>query len=552
MKKLVVLLLLALIEVSTAQPQKNFCLAVSVGRGDKEPPLFEGVVDSLANALIEIGAVSELKKLAQPKFHDFALAVEEISNSASRSDLLYILFLLHGSAYSWELKTPLYGVRVTEKRWSDGREDSLKIRANVFPHDSYSLQDVSLGMNEQLVQIVDLEKVGEDSIEVKGRKFHFEFKYYNAHAVELITQCQNLDVGGKCAITARFYYLDGDSDHDGVISNRHAYVYKYKTGMSAPFFTDELLAVSDSVFCNKPWGANQQVDNDPDKLPDQIFCVMTEDGPRLACDLNNPDSVWVEGYQTDLIDIDNDGFFDHGDINQDGDMVDFIEFPSAVRFADRVVDFREVIPILSTFPGKVIFLNGACYGGKHISLLPPGMIGYSFCGKHFTARYDDLSAVARNIVKDKPSTLLDLFNRQRGWLNDNGDAVVTARPWTGAEGEDGYISSQIGLIPPKTPVIFPAKPLPEVFTVHQNYPNPFNSTTTIKYSLPQAETVQLTIYNILGQKVKDLVNVKQPAGSYNIVWDATDRNGMTVPTGVYFYRIEASDFVRTKTMTLMK
>ncbi len=93
---------------------------------------------------------------------------------------------------------------------------------------------------------------------------------------------------------------------------------------------------------------------------------------------------------------------------------------------------------------------------------------------------------------------------------------------------------------------------PLTFELAQNYPNPFNPTTTIKYSLPQAETVQLTIYNMLGQKVKDLVNVKQQAGSYNIVWDATDRNGVTVPTGVYFYRIEAGSFVKVQKMILLK
>ncbi len=85
-----------------------------------------------------------------------------------------------------------------------------------------------------------------------------------------------------------------------------------------------------------------------------------------------------------------------------------------------------------------------------------------------------------------------------------------------------------------------------------NYPNPFNPTTTIKYSLPQAETVTLTIYNMLGQKVRDLVNLKQQAGNYSIVWDATDQNRITVPTGVYFYRIEAGSFAKTNKMTLMK
>jgi hypothetical protein len=94
--------------------------------------------------------------------------------------------------------------------------------------------------------------------------------------------------------------------------------------------------------------------------------------------------------------------------------------------------------------------------------------------------------------------------------------------------------------------------VPLTFELKQNYPNPFNPTTTINYSIPNSENVKLTVYNMLGQDVAELVNEKQQAGKYNVTWDATDKNGMRMSTGVYFFRIEAGSFVKVNKMILLK
>lgn len=93
--------------------------------------------------------------------------------------------------------------------------------------------------------------------------------------------------------------------------------------------------------------------------------------------------------------------------------------------------------------------------------------------------------------------------------------------------------------------------LPTEFELGQNYPNPFNPTTTITFALPQASDWALSIVNISGQIVKRFEG-SAPAGTQNIVWDATDVNGQVVATGVYFYRLEAGSFAATKKMVLMK
>ena len=94
---------------------------------------------------------------------------------------------------------------------------------------------------------------------------------------------------------------------------------------------------------------------------------------------------------------------------------------------------------------------------------------------------------------------------------------------------------------------------PEVFSLVDNYPNPFNPATTIRYELPQAADVELTVYNVVGQPVRTLVAESQSAGRYVMEWDATDDSGYKVSSGMYFYRLQAGDaFLQVKKMLLLK
>jgi predicted outer membrane repeat protein len=93
--------------------------------------------------------------------------------------------------------------------------------------------------------------------------------------------------------------------------------------------------------------------------------------------------------------------------------------------------------------------------------------------------------------------------------------------------------------------------IPTKFALHQNYPNPFNPKTTIEYTVRAyghtPQQVNLSVYNLLGQKVTTLVNKKQPAGSYQVQWDAT-----SFATGVYYYKLTAGDYQQVKKMVLIK
>ncbi|MBI3872150.1 MAG: T9SS type A sorting domain-containing protein [candidate division Zixibacteria bacterium] len=90
------------------------------------------------------------------------------------------------------------------------------------------------------------------------------------------------------------------------------------------------------------------------------------------------------------------------------------------------------------------------------------------------------------------------------------------------------------------------------FTLADNYPNPFNAGTTIRYSLTDPGRVNVTVFNILGQRVATLADDEQAPGEYSVTWDGRDEQGTPVPSGMYFYRLTAGDQVQSKKMVLLK
>jgi len=94
--------------------------------------------------------------------------------------------------------------------------------------------------------------------------------------------------------------------------------------------------------------------------------------------------------------------------------------------------------------------------------------------------------------------------------------------------------------------------LSKSYTLRQNYPNPFNAQTLIEYQLPQSGHVRLVIHNLLGQKICTLVDLTLQPGLYRAVWDGKDSAGRIVPSGVYFYRLEAENFSEVKKMLFLQ
>jgi hypothetical protein len=94
--------------------------------------------------------------------------------------------------------------------------------------------------------------------------------------------------------------------------------------------------------------------------------------------------------------------------------------------------------------------------------------------------------------------------------------------------------------------------IPTVFALHQNYPNPFNPSTTIEFDLPQDSWVRLSVYNVLGQRIKTLLNAQYAAGTHEVIWDGRNESGGEVSSGVYFYLLETDSFRDAKKMLMIR
>lgn len=133
---------------------------------------------------------------------------------------------------------------------------------------------------------------------------------------------------------------------------------------------------------------------------------------------------------------------------------------------------------------------------------------------------------------DAPGTYEVVVTILSTGCKDSCEAVIFGEP---TDVEDEEFSSPIG-----------------GFCLSQNYPNPFNPETQISFFLSERASVSLVVYNIFGQKVKGLISVILPAGSYKVTWDGTDDQGNRLASGVYFCRLSAGENTSTSKMVLMK
>ncbi len=102
------------------------------------------------------------------------------------------------------------------------------------------------------------------------------------------------------------------------------------------------------------------------------------------------------------------------------------------------------------------------------------------------------------------------------------------------------------------PVSINEETIPHTDVQLSNYPNPFNPTTTISFSIHEESNIELSIYNIKGQKITSLLNAQISAGEHSIIWNGKDANNKQVSSGIYFYKMKTGDFQETKKMMLLK
>ncbi len=136
----------------------------------------------------------------------------------------------------------------------------------------------------------------------------------------------------------------------------------------------------------------------------------------------------------------------------------------------------------------------------------------------------------------------------RPWFNDvaidplDPEVIYAATPW-------GVFRLDTRLV---ITAVVSEQTEPVLFALHPNYPNPFNPTTTLRFSLPQAGEVELSIYNLMGQRVANLVRGVQEAGPHVLQWNGRDEQGRELASGVYFYHLQAGAQVETRKLLLLR
>jgi hypothetical protein len=146
---------------------------------------------------------------------------------------------------------------------------------------------------------------------------------------------------------------------------------------------------------------------------------------------------------------------------------------------------------------------------------------------------------------------------------DEGDTTLTFTPTAGfsgevvfeyviSDGQGGLDTAEVHITVEEGMLVREGGAVPRSFALFQNHPNPFNPVTQIRVDLPKSCKVSLMVYDVLGREIIRLMTGEQTAGCYRIRWNGRDRYGKQVPSGVYFYRIEAGEFVAVRKMLLVR
>ena len=183
-------------------------------------------------------------------------------------------------------------------------------------------------------------------------------------------------------------------------------------------------------------------------------------------------------------------------------------------------------------------------GGGFQKLARHGVAGLlSSCAVNYTYSSSQVLTMVHNAIINRQAEptaqqLADANNLPEQTCPTGGLVVLGAPEKTGE-----------GLVVAEKPV---GSALPTEFALRGSYPNPFNASTQINFALPQAGTVRLVIYNILGQPVRNLVDGEMPAGERSVSWNGTDNSGRGLSSGVYFYKIMFGGQVKVGRMNLLK
>ena len=269
--------------------------------------------------------------------------------------------------------------------------------------------------------------------------------------------------------------------------------------------------------------------------PNPGYDLFLDNGNRLAL----IDQDWLFGHGQDEEPVFGPGDFAYDYFGLTGAVNDPVD-GNNISTADTLFFGAGVTAIDSSFVNSPLYLNHTIYGTTNwADYLTPGTATPIFTGANDDHCYGVINTDG---------------NFHTMYLSFMADAAVDTLP-DGTMVNPQFTQLLNGIINwfdvvgPTTP-----EPIqPTAFNLLPNYPNPFNPSTQIEFTVPQIEAVSITVYNLNGQQVTQLVhNREYQPGTYSVPWNGRDATGKSVAAGTYFYKMEAGDFSQTRKMVFLK
>lgn len=363
-------------------------------------------------------------------------------------------------------------------------------------------------------------------------------------------------------------YTLGDINQNGSIETALGEVWDWDGDGNSPWDRET------GVFDEDDWGNIDSFEDDcpcyswHTGLPSVNYYVFDANlDDHADIDIDPGDTLEVDG-----TDIDNNGCIDYMDLNDDGDLDDWITLNETMSIYmgtltdDEIRDYFDWIQ-----HGTRIFITNTCYGGGFIDDLSSGrtivMSGSKDISRSSAGFITRLMTQAFGIYSNEADTdgsgrvsIVEAFNHasihpQTGCAlgmdyfqyDDNADALPHEDPLP-ASG-DGYLGSAIFLADALTSA---GETSSYALKLNQNHPNPFNPRTTISFILPKTAHATLSIFNAEGKLITSLIDKTLDLGRHEITWNGTDSGNNSVASGIYFYRLLADGKILTRKMVLLK
>jgi hypothetical protein len=228
------------------------------------------------------------------------------------------------------------------------------------------------------------------------------------------------------------------------------------------------------------------------------------------------------------------GYEVHKEITDTQENSPILEYPVNFISTDTVYVWARASHLDGYDDSFWIGLDGLIEGTQPVSYTTTEQ---EYANEWYWIRYLMDEAIATINIPSTGLHVVQVYMREPSFKIDK--LVLTTDEWYEPFDEDWYGPPET--LAEATDIKISEMGIPEAFSLAQNYPNPFNPSTMINYQLPMASTVELSIYDLLGHKVATLVSERQQAGQYQVTWHAEG-----LPSGIYFYRLQAGAFTATK------